>query len=63
MSDKYDFDKVDEHKVSQNAIELFKELEARRDKYKKGNKKVPYIWNNWINDMPFRILRRKTNKK
>ena len=35
MSEKFDFGKIDEHKVSQNAIELFKELEARRNKYKK----------------------------
>ena len=35
MSEDYNFDKVDEHKVSQNVIELFQELKLRRDRYKK----------------------------
>ena len=34
MSD-YNFENIDEHKVSQNMIEEFKELERTRDKYKK----------------------------
>ncbi|MBP5773150.1 MAG: hypothetical protein J6W35_03680 [Eubacterium sp.] len=35
MNEEYNFDKIDEHKVSQNMIELFEELRVRRDKYKK----------------------------
>ena len=34
MSD-YNFENIDEHKISQNMIEEFKELERTRDKYKK----------------------------
>ena len=35
MSKDYYFENIDEHKVSQNMIEEFKELERTRDKYKK----------------------------